>query len=386
MLRVRHDAARALVVASASPTISISPPVVIVPPRGSVTLSAAGGSGTGWAWTLATNASGATIVPATGAYTAGPIGSTTDVVQVVDSVGGSATRNITVTAGVSISPTTASASADGAIQFTASGGSGTGWAWKLTTNASGATIVPGTGSYTAGPIGNVTDVVQVTDSLGNSATRNVTVTAAPVLPTISPAAASAPPRGSVSFTASGGSGTGYAWTLATNASGGTIVPGTGAYTAGPIGSVSDIVRVADSLGNTATARVAVGPGVSILPASAIAPPGGRVAFTASGGTGTGFAWALAANRSGGSIDATGLYLAGPIGGVTDVVQVVDSLGNSTTASVVVAAPSSVGIDRTVYRDGRGTVTTAAFSTAAANGCRSRSSPPMGHPPWRRRPR
>src|SRR5204863_9591585 len=74
---------------------------------------------------------------------------------------------------------------------------------------------------------------------------------------ISPASASAPPGGSVSFSASGGAGSGYAWTLATNASGGTINATSGAYAAGRTGSVTDIVQVTDSLGNAVTANVSV---------------------------------------------------------------------------------------------------------------------------------
>ncbi len=74
---------------------------------------------------------------------------------------------------------------------------------------------------------------------------------------VSPAAPSTPPRGTLSFTASGGSGTGYAWSLATNASGGSIGAATGAYTAGATGGVTDVVRVVDSLGNSATASVTV---------------------------------------------------------------------------------------------------------------------------------
>ena len=364
VLRIRHDAARAVAVVGASSVIAISPSVVVVPPRGSALLSATGGSGAGWTWALATNASGATIVAATGAYTAGQAGSVTDVAQVTDSIGNSATRAITVTAGASVSPATASTLTGGTIQFSASGGSGTGWTWTLPANASGATIAADTGLYTAGPIGYVSDVVQATDSLGNSATSQVAVIPAPVLPTISPPAASAPPRGNVGFTAGGGSGGGYAWALAINASGGAIDPVTGSYVAGATGSVTDLVRLTDSLGNTATAQVFVGPGMSILPSSASTLPGGRVSFTASGGSGAGFAWTLAANRSGGSLDAAGGYTAGPTWGVTDLVQATDSLGNSATATVAVAAPTSIGIDRTLYRDGRGTVTTAAFGTNA----------------------
>ena len=99
----------------------------------------------------------------------------TDVVRVQDSLGNVATRNVAVGPGVSISGP-ASVPVLGTTTFTASGGSGTGYSWSLTTNASGGSIDASTGSYTAGATPSVTDVIGVQDSLGNSATTSVTVT------------------------------------------------------------------------------------------------------------------------------------------------------------------------------------------------------------------
>ena len=362
VLRVRHDAATQVAVTGTAPTtLSISPTAASTPPRGSLTFTASGGSGTGFTWTLATNASGGSVGPASGVYTAGSLGSVTDVVQVSDSLANSATASVTVSAGVSISPATSSVPAGGSIAFTASGGSG-GYAWTLPVNASGGSIDGATGRYQAGPTGGVSDVVQVADSLSNTATRTVAVTAAGSGLAIAPLEASTPPRGTVAFTASGGSGTGFTWTLATNASQGTIGPASGAYAAGRIGNVIDVVQVSDSVGNSATASVTVTAGVSISPATASVPPGGSVAFSASGGSESGFAWALSASASGGSIDdATGRYRAGSTGGVVDVVQVSDSLGNTATSSVTVTAAamgnvkagcgcstSSVGLDAVAW--------------------------------------
>ncbi len=233
--------------------LAITPASPLVPPRGSVAFTASGGSGAGFTWSLTTNASAGSITGA-GVYTAGQTGSVTDVVQVTDSLGKTATRSVTVTAGVSISPAAASTAPKGSFTFAASGGSGAGFTWSLATNASGGSITAG-GGYTAGPAGSVTDVVQVTDSLGNVASRDVAVTAAV---SISPVTASVAPTGSQTFSASGGSGgSGYTWSLVTNASGGSVNASTGAYTAGPTGNVTDVVQVTDSLGNTATASVTV---------------------------------------------------------------------------------------------------------------------------------
>jgi hypothetical protein len=162
---------------SAVSALAVSPPSAAVAPRGARSFTASGGSGTGYTWSLQANASGGTIAAATGAYAAGPTGNVTDVVKVTDSAAHTATASVTVTAGVSIAPPTAAVAPAGTAAFTASGGSGTGYAWSLSTNASGGTIVAATGAYTAGFVGGVTDVVEVADSLGNEASASVAVTA-----------------------------------------------------------------------------------------------------------------------------------------------------------------------------------------------------------------
>jgi hypothetical protein len=157
--------------------VLIGTPSSSVPPRGQLALTASGGSGSGFSWSLATNNSGGSIDPSTGSYTAGPTGSVTDTVKATDSRGSAATRDVAVTAGVSISPASAQAGTGAAVQFVASGGSGAGFTWSLSTNASGASIGATTGAYRAGGTGGVTDRVRVADSLGNVADATVAVTA-----------------------------------------------------------------------------------------------------------------------------------------------------------------------------------------------------------------
>ena len=74
---------------------------------------------------------------------------------------------------------------------------------------------------------------------------------------LAPAAATVSPRETVTFAASGGSGTGFVFSLQTNGSGAMIDPATGVYTAGSTTPSSDVVKATDSLGNTATANVTV---------------------------------------------------------------------------------------------------------------------------------
>jgi uncharacterized repeat protein (TIGR01451 family) len=318
--------------------VSITPSPTTTPPRGGKTFSASGGSGTGFVYTLSTNASGGSIVAATGVYTAGATGSVTDVVRATDSLGNSATSTISVGAAISLSPAAPSASPRGAVTFTAAGGSGTGYVYAITSNPSGGTI-DSTGHYTAGTAGGVTDVVTVTDSLGNTASRSVTVGAAVSLVG---SGTTTPPRGALTFTASGGSATGFTYALSANASGGTINSSTGAYTAGATPSVTDTIRVTDSLGNIATANVAVGVGVSLSPAAPTVAPRGAHNQVATGGSGTGFVFALTTNGSGGTINpSSGAYTAGAAGATVDVVRATDSLGNSASVSVSVGSALTI---------------------------------------------
>ncbi len=315
------------------PGISIAPIAPNAPPKGGLSFTATGGSGTGFNWSLTSNASGGGIDPSTGAYTAGAVGAVNDVVRVMDSLGNVATTTVSVTAPISISPSSASVPPKGGVAFTAGGGSGSGFAWSLTTNGSGATVHPSTGAYVGGAVGSVTDVVHVTDSLGNVA--NATVNVGPGL-AITPAAPTVAPKAAINFGASGGSGTGFTWVLSTNASGATIGTTTGSYIAGSTPNKVDVVTLTDSLGNSQSTSVAVGPGIAIAPSSPSVPPKGPVAFSATGGSGVGYAWSLAIDSSGASVNAsTGAYVAGPNGGVTDTVKVTDSLGNEGVASVSV---------------------------------------------------
>lgn len=73
---------------------------------------------------------------------------------------------------------------------------------------------------------------------------------------ITPARAQVRTLGSVTFSATGGSGTGYTWSLSTGASGGSITSA-GVYTAGAVGGTTDVVQLSDSLGNVASADVEV---------------------------------------------------------------------------------------------------------------------------------
>ncbi len=148
---------------------------------------------------------------------------------------------------------------------------------------------------------------------------------------------SLPPRGHQTFAATGGSTTGYTWSILTNNSGGSIGASSGVYTAGATGSVSDVARVIDLIGGIKTQTVSVTAGVTLTPPAAMLAPGAKLTFAAAGGSGTGFVWTLTSNGSGGTMDASGGYTAGPTGNATDIVTATDSLGNAGTSTVTVAS-------------------------------------------------
>jgi MYXO-CTERM domain-containing protein len=66
-----------------------------------------------------------------------------------------------------------------ALAFAVQGGSGAGYVWALTTHASGGTLNASTGAYVAGNTAG-SDVLRVTDSLGNTGGATITVKAVAV--------------------------------------------------------------------------------------------------------------------------------------------------------------------------------------------------------------
>ncbi|MHB8876535.1 MAG: clostripain-related cysteine peptidase [Myxococcaceae bacterium] len=124
--------------------------------------------------------------------------------------------------------------------------------------------------------------------------------------------------------------------MKSNGSGGQV-SAQGGYEAGSIGATSDVLQVQDSVGATAFATVTIGPGLSIAPVNATTNTGGAVAFSAAGGSGTGFQFTIQTNATGANINvSTGAYVAGAIPGA-DIVRVSDSLGNIATTSVAVSS-------------------------------------------------
>jgi hypothetical protein len=312
-------------------SLTISGASSSIPIDTTVTLIAAGGSGGGYVWSL-TSLSGGTLTSA-GVYTSGIHGDVTDDIVLTDGAGNQTTLALRVTSGLAIAPASPRVTCGAKVGFVASGGSGAAYVFTLTRNESGATL-NAFGIYVAGPVAGVTDAVELRDAFGNTITATITVESiaiSPTNPTVIPGAERA-------FIASGGSGHGYVWTLESAPSGGTIND-FGIYRAGNIGGMTDVLRVVDSTGNVSTTRITV-EGPRISPSTASVASGAALGFVAAGGT-VGYTWSLATNASGGSVNAFGVYTAGPLPGVSDVIQVVDARGGRATATITVTGGPTI---------------------------------------------
>ncbi len=153
--------------------LEITPDDYTLPPSDTVTFVASGGTAP-YVYSISVNNSGGTIDPDTGEYTAGTTGSVDDTILVTDADDNTATATAHVTAGVTITPSAPTVFIGADRQFTASGGTDTGFTWSITVNNSGGSINPTTGLYTAGTTPDVTDTIQVVDSLGNIDTATAT--------------------------------------------------------------------------------------------------------------------------------------------------------------------------------------------------------------------
>ncbi|OHD72017.1 MAG: hypothetical protein A2177_06920 [Spirochaetes bacterium RBG_13_68_11] len=155
--------------------LAIDPSAATVPAGATVTFSADGGV-RGYVFDIA--AGGGAIDPATGAYTA-PLAAGTAVIRVTDAAGATAEAAVTIDeliSGLNLSPSALTVTVSSEVQFVAVGGTGP-YSFALSATGSGSPDVnTATGYYVAGSSPGA-DVVQVTDTLLNTATATVTVVA-----------------------------------------------------------------------------------------------------------------------------------------------------------------------------------------------------------------
>ena len=282
-----------------------------------------------------------------------------------------------------------------ATTLAATGGSGAGYTWAL---ASGSALPAGMNLSAAGVItGKPTATtptsftVTATDSASNTGNGTLSIT---INPAVSVTTGTTLPAGYVgsnysqTIAATGGSGTGYTWALASgsNPPAGLSLSAAGVLSGKPAtagGPTSFTVTATDSVGNTANATfsITVNAGVSInsitlptgYPGTAYTP----TTLTATGGTGTFTNWSWVA-ASGSSLPAgLGISTAGVISGnptnagtasvvSSVVVTATDSVGNTGSITLPVTIQATLAISTGATLPG-GTVSGAYSQTLGATG-------------------
>jgi len=336
------------------------------------TIVATGGSGSGYVWTVNGLSDGLTSSNAGGTLTISGTPTTASTVTFTVSVkdnSGSSTGPITYTITVNsvltlptTNPTTLPGNATTGTAYsgtvTATGGSGTGYVFTVTgLPADGITATPNGGTLTISgtptTTATITVTVSVKDSLGNSA-GPITYTINVYNPIVLPAnPGTLPSTGTVNaayagtIVATGGSGSGYVWTV-TGISDGLTSSNTGAtlsITGSPTSAstVTFMASVKDSVGNSAgptTYTITVYNPLA-LPAPSPSPLGSGIVNTAYsgtliavGGSGSGYVWTVTGLPADGlnySTNGTTLTITGTPTSATTVnftASVKDSVGNS----------------------------------------------------------
>jgi len=362
-------------------TIAAAPAITFtgsVPTTGTYGLAYSGSAAaTGGAGALTYSISAGALPPdlplnaSTGAITGTPskvadVGSFSFTVKAADAFGDSATEGYALTISypsMSVSqsslPTGYVAGLYNQATLSATGGTGvsTNYSWQVTSGAlpgglslSTAGVISGTLMNTDAT-GTYSFTVKVTDTVANlSATGSfsIVVDAGVSITTATLPTGYVGSSYSVQLAATGGTGAGYQWivTGGTNLPSGLTLSLSGLLSGTPAnpGTSSVTFNVVDSTGNSATATlsIAIDAGITInAPPLASAYPATSytsAAFTASGGSGTGYMWSWAA--ASGSTLPNGLSIGSSTGVISGTPV---NTGTSTvTSSVVVTATDSVG--------------------------------------------
>ena len=310
--------------------LTLVPDAVNILVNGSRQFTATGGSG-GYSYGMESGGAGGSI-DASGLYSA-PAAPGTDSVIVTDSTGTSCTATALVVAAMplSLTPTSTSVDAGGTVTFTASGGSGS-YNFSLMSGA-GSLLGPAyTAAWAAGAA-----TIRLTDAVTLDWREASVVVSAPTAVHISPSVITMDAHGSVTLSASGGSGS-YVFT---KDSGGGILAGP-IYTA-TWSAESAAIRVTDS--NTSAVDVCsitvnAPAALEINPSSASIYDTGSLTFTADGGSGNPVNYAFSVFSGLGST-AGPLYT--PPGSATVAVIRVTDVATLQTSDATVTVTVPVGL-------------------------------------------
>lgn len=370
--------------AGQSVTVEVSPRTVSVAEGDALQLSASvyGTSSAAVTWSVTEGAAGG-AVDASGTYVAPMTPGTYHVVATSVADGSrSASAVITVTPAavdISVSPPAATVSPGSSVQLvaTVNGQSGVNVVWSVDEGPAGGTVTS-TGVYTAPSTpGTYTVSATPVSSGGGAAPNDALVTstsstyfssksrghsritvAAPVGVTVSPSTASTTTGATLQLTATvaNASDTSVTWSVQEGAAGGAVDPG-GAYSApatpgtyhvvatsvaDPTASGMATVTVSDAAALSTSAV-----SVSVNPPAATLPAGGSITFSASvaNSTNQGVTWSVQEGGAGGSITASGVYVAPGASGTYHVIATSVAVPAATaTATVTVALPVTITVN------------------------------------------
>jgi hypothetical protein len=319
---------------SVYPVLSFTPtslPTAYVGTPYSQSLSGQGGSGSGYTYTITLGGNTLTNVGLTlnsaGLIAGTPTatGSPSFTVKVTDGSGDTASANVSFTVSAGVSITTSSPLPSGyagtaySQALTATGGSGSGYTWTVTSGATSLTAVGLTlsnGGLVAGssPVaGNASFTAEVTDGLGNTASHSFTVTieARLTITTLSLPAGPVNVPYQQQLAATGGSGILTSWQITTGASSLTAIglnlntmTGAIAGNTPTLGTANFSVTVTDSQGHTsAPVAYTININNQLKVTQTTLPPGNQgdpysQKLTASGGTGAGYTWTATSSNLG----------------------------------------------------------------------------------------
>jgi|GEM_PF-6695818 len=311
-----------------SDMLSIIPEDVVLPIGTSYVFQASGGSEP-YIYSLVEG--DGSIAEETGLYSAAAIpGNAT--VAVTDSLGFVKEADITVVSvgEFTAAPASISLYIYNTSTFTALGGVEP-YSWSMVSGSG--TIDGSSGVYTA-PSSAGSDVVRVTDSIGNISDAVISV----LTPfSLSPTEIQVTVDNSYTFTAEGGK-TPYVFTV--DSGGGAVDAVTGEYTA-PAAAGNAVLGAVDALGNYDSAEITIVPPAALLisPVSITLNVDDSTTFSATGGTSP---YNFAILSGSGNIDAGGTYTAPGATG-TDIIRLSDDDGTISDAVVTIVSSGPLSI-------------------------------------------
>jgi hypothetical protein len=203
-----------------------------------------------------------------------------------------------------------------------------------------AALITGCGSSTTTPSSSA--------GTATTTTNATTTTSTPSTLAISPSSISLVEGGSYTFSASGGSGSGYTFSLASGGSVSGTVSSSGYFLASSSWTGTTFIILTDSAGNETYSTVTITSNssgstgtssLSISPSTITLDENQSYTFAASGGSGSGYVYSVPSGSYGSVNSSTGVYLSPSAWTGTTMLEVTDSENNIAFATITVASSS-----------------------------------------------